>query len=141
MIRAAHLAVLLLVPGALASAAAAQESRPAQTVEIDGETYGPLTRFKGEQASAFELSSFEGCWFSNSPEFYRQFQRLNLPDPPRSLDVVRYQLEFDGRRTVRKKEDTSIGGYGHLGMFSCEIRAETLISARLLTPAGDRPAD
>jgi len=99
---------------------------------IDGYRYGPRRRFKGVSYSAFEVSSFGGCWFTNSFEFYRQFEQLHLPQPPPGSQETRYELEFIGRQTIAKPG--RLGGYGHLGMWSCQIRAETLISARLLSP-------
>lgn len=107
-------------------------ARAPATVTIDGQRYGPLQRFKGVQAGAFELSSFGGCWFANSLDFYRQFEALGLPKPAPANEVVEYELEFIGRQTLGKRGE--FGGYGHLGMWSCQIRAETLISARLLPP-------
>jgi hypothetical protein len=108
----------------------AEPARATATVKIDGQLYGPRRRFKGVQAGAFELSSFGGCWFANSLEFYRQFERLGLPKPAPTEGLVEYELEFIGRQTLGKRGE--FGGYGHLGMWSCQIRAETLISARLL---------
>lgn len=110
----------------------AQSARAAETVKIDGVRYGPRRRFKGVQAGAFELSSFGGCWFTNSLEFYRQFEALGLPKPAPTNDIVEYELEFIGRQTLGKRGE--FGGYGHLSMSSCQIRAETLISAKLLPP-------
>ena len=139
--RPALIFTVLLLADAGSAPASASGSHPPRTVEIEGELYGPPARFKGVHAIAFELSAFKGCWFTNGAEFYRQFKRLALPDPPRTTDVVEYELEFIGRRTVRKRDDGAIGGFGHLGMFSCQIRAEKLISAKLLTTAAPSSAD
>jgi hypothetical protein len=109
-----------------------RRARPSDRVRIDGELYGPRREFRGVSAGAFELSSFGGCWFTNSPEYYRQFQALALPKPPPRQEVVHYELAFIGRQTVAKPGQR--GGYGHLGMWHCQIRAETLISAKLLAP-------
>lgn len=119
------------------SVAAAQPGEP---------RYGPKQRFEGVLETAFEVSAFQGCWFETSPRAGRDWQRIApISGAEAQLELARYRLEFVGRRTVGDRAPPD--GYGHLGMWPCQIRAERMISVELLpvqsglTPAEEQALD
>lgn len=132
-----RIALVVFSSVAFTMAAHARKAPPPQSLEAEGVTYGPQARFKGILSTAFELYAFENCWFANSPEFYRRFESIGLPEIL-GFDLVEYEVEFIGRRSV---PDQSSGRdrYGHLGGFSCQIRGEKLISARIIRNRSRQP--
>lgn len=101
----------------------------------EGPRYGPEMRFSGMLITAFEMANFNGCWFSITPQASADFDRLvPAADPPADRQENRFYLEILGRRTLG--ENTPPEGYGHLGMWSCEIEASRILVARRMPPGG-----
>ena len=93
--------------------------------------FGPSRSYSGVYSSSFEQSEFGGCWLSFVPAASKKFFSLV---PPETHWGRRYRIDFTGRSTPRLKSVGRGQGYGHLGMFPCEIEVTEIRSARILRP-------
>ncbi|HEX8364127.1 MAG TPA: hypothetical protein VF603_02450 [Allosphingosinicella sp.] len=120
-------------PGSLFCGALLLGSFGCAQTQPDVPGYGPETRFSGTLIAGFEIASFNGCWFSITPEASADFDRLvPAADPPQDRSPAQFHLEIIGRRTLG--ENMPPEGYGHLGMWSCQIEASRILVARRMPP-------
>jgi hypothetical protein len=120
MIAAKGLGVLAVAGLALAGPAVAQEAIP----------YGPEARMQGLFETAFEHSSFNGCWLEMTPEAAEQYRTFLAGNDPVTdkYGRSRVELEIVGRKA--DKREGLFGGYGHLGASPCQIQAVRVLAAR-----------
>ena len=93
--------------------------------------YGPEMPMKGVFETAFEHSSFNGCWLQMTEAAAGQYATLlSGAAPPDKYGRSRVEIEILGRKADRRYG--LLGGYGHLGASPCQIEATKVISARAL---------
>ena len=95
-------------------------------------TYGPLKMFEGVWLSGQEQSDFfrrEGHGIDFAHSAWLDFEHVAgvKPDAESPASWGAYRIRFMGRQVVRKPVP-STGGYGHMGLWSAEIRVERIVS-------------
>ena len=93
------------------------------------QTFGPERPLSGVYTSSFEQSEFRGCWLSFNPAASKKFFSMV---PPETHWGRRYRLDAVGRSTPRLAKVGRGNGYGHLGMYPCEIQLTEVRSVRIL---------
>ncbi|HET7709285.1 MAG TPA: hypothetical protein VFK50_07110 [Sphingomicrobium sp.] len=86
--------------------------------------------FAGIHTAHLEFSEFNGCWLEFAPSAYERYRRL----VPQSFDLQRVRIAFIGRGTARLRGFKRGSGYGHMGMYPCQIEVLELRSAAPLPP-------
>ena len=94
------------------------------------QAFGPEQPLSGVYTSSFEQSEFRGCWLSFAPSASKKFFSLV---PPETHWGRRYRIDAVGRTTPRLTKVGNGHGYGHLGMYPCEIQVTQVRSARILS--------
>src|SRR5262245_29900133 len=79
-----------------------------------------VRRYHGRHFSAFEVSTFEGCWLSFTQEasdaFSRRYPEIEDPRSHLSGRVMVFELTFEGTRRVAPEGDYT-NGFGHMGTY------------------------
>jgi hypothetical protein len=92
--------------------------------------YGQRQSYSGTYAEHFEFSEFAGCYLTFTPSAWAKYRAV----VPETFDRQRAKLDFVGRGTARLR-DFKPGdrrGYGHMGMYPCQIEVIDLRTAKPL---------
>ena len=88
----------------------------------DGSMYLPAERLEGHLTLGFEASTFNDCWFAMTEQAARQLGRADAEASARGPHE--YRVVIMGNRAPH----LDLGGYGHLGAYSCQVRAVRFLS-------------
>lgn len=122
--------------------ATACETLPPEALIPQQTDFGPERSFTGVVGFGLERQSFDDCWLDLSVEARADLARL-APSPALADERMVYAADVTliGRRRsmINMEYDTGTSlpfgpGYGHLGLYECEVKAARILSARLREP-------